>query len=247
MSKVDPFLSAARLAICLSLLIAVEIRAQTPTPVLLEIRMLPTNEVSDSTVCQFVVTVQASAALPPAKVVLRKIEGLDVQPASIDIKGGLARFESTGTISRKKGTARPRVGEHRLVAELTSLDGTRPFYVQQSMAVLYRDWITVPCYLAVALLGVVLGYVIRFFVNILKSLPAPSPEPAAGEGPITIWVKAHYYQVDFLVTLAIAFVILVGLIKESRPPDTGATWYAALALGTALGVLTNSELLTRLR
>jgi hypothetical protein len=53
--------------------------------------------------------------------------------------------------------------------------------------------------------------------------------------------------VDFLVTLALAFIVLATFVQGGRPPQAGATWYGALATGVGIGVFTNSDLLTRLK
>ena len=52
---------------------------------------------------------------------------------------------------------------------------------------------------------------------------------------------------DFLVTLALAFIVLATLVQGGRPPQAGTTWYGALASGVGIGLFTNSELLTRVR
>ena len=65
--------------------------------------------------------------------------------------------------------------------------------------------------------------------------------------PFAAAIMLVYYLVDFLVTLIIAFIVLATFIQGGRPPQSGATWYGALASGVGIGLFTNSELLTRLR
>ena len=58
-----------------------------------------------------------------------------------------------------------------------------------------------------AAVGVVIGYWVRLVVKVLGSIEPPSAAPVPPgpqPGPITAFVKAHYYLVDFLVTLIIA-------------------------------------------
>jgi len=48
------------------------------------------------------------------------------------------------------------------------------------------------------------------------------------------------------VTAAIGFLALVALVQDGQPPQNATYWYTALAVGVGLGLLTNSELLTKL-
>lgn len=66
-------------------------------------------------------------------------------------------------------------------------------------------------------------------------------------GPITRFVKDHYCQVDFAVTVALGAAALIALIKDGHPPESASAWYSALILGLGLGALTNSELITKQR
>jgi hypothetical protein len=66
-------------------------------------------------------------------------------------------------------------------------------------------------------------------------------------GPITGFVMRHYYTVDGTVTLVLGILALLGLSAHGRPPESTAWWGAALTLGVGLGLLTNSELITKVR
>jgi hypothetical protein len=114
----------------------------------------------------------------------------------------------------------------------------------------YTPEIPVSVFFLFAMIGLVLGYWVRLVVKVLGGVEPPSPAPEQGGpqiGPITKFVKAHYYTVDFLVTVILAFIVLATLVQGGRPPQAGATWYGALASGVGIGLFTNSELLTRLR
>ena len=107
------------------------------------------------------------------------------------------------------------------------------------------------CYLFFGALGIAVGYVLRLLIRVLSTTPAPSPAPpqapATALGPITTYVNAHYYQVDFIVTLVLGLAAMLFLIKDGHLPADGVSWYGAGLLGLALGLLTNSELVTKLR
>ena len=104
-------------------------------------------------------------------------------------------------------------------------------------------------YLILGGLGIATGYSLRLLVKVLSAVPAPQPAlgPADGEGPITSFVIGHYYAVDFIVTLVLGFLALFALMQGARPPQVASAWPHAITLGASLGLLTNSELITRLR
>ena len=114
----------------------------------------------------------------------------------------------------------------------------------------YAPEISLYLFFVFATLGLIVGYWVRLIVKVLGAITPPpaAPEPAVPvPGPITRFVQAHYYLVDFLVTVALAFIVLATLVQNGRPPQAGSTWYGALASGVGIGLFTNSELLTRLR
>ena len=85
-------------------------------------------------------------------------------------------------------------------------------------------------YFMLGLTGFVLGYFLRIVTAVLKIIPAPAPvvpsaiggTGAARDGPVTVFVKSHYHLVDFLVSLVLAFTVLLYLMKEGHPPDSAA-------------------------
>jgi hypothetical protein len=107
------------------------------------------------------------------------------------------------------------------------------------------------------LVGFILGYLLRIVTGVLKKIPPPAPLQAAGsggggngggeEGPVTTLVKNHYYIVDFLISLVLAFVVLLYWMREGHLPDSASAWYGALLTGIGLGFLTNNDLLARIK
>jgi hypothetical protein len=113
----------------------------------------------------------------------------------------------------------------------------------------YMAQISTAAYIALGGVGIALGYLLRMFVKVLSTIAPPRPVQASptSEGPISRFARTHYYVVDFLVTVTIGFLALVALMQGARPPQTAAAWPHALTLGVSLGLLTNSELLTKFR
>src|SRR5262249_17986829 len=103
--------------------------------------------------------------------------------------------------------------------------------------------------------GISAGYGLRLLVRVLSAVPVPQPfgSAEAGElrvahqtGPVTSFVASHYYAVDFAVTLVLGFLALFALMRGADPPAIASAWPHAITLGASLGLLTNSELITRL-
>ena len=146
-------------------------------------------------------------------------------------------------------------GEYSVLAHATAQpSGTGvPLAVDQAVTFTYTRRLPVKCYFLLGLAGFVLGYLLRIVTGVLKKIPAPAPaipNDAGGggqDGPVTMFVKRHYYLVDFLVSLVLAFVVLLYLMREGHPPDTASAWYGALLTGIGLGFLTNNDLLARIK
>jgi len=120
----------------------------------------------------------------------------------------------------------------------------------------YGAGISLSWYFVFGAAGIAMGYAARLVIDSLNSLPKPvisaaAVSPGGGTTPdlgrFTDFIKHHYYLMDFLVTLVLGFLALVALVKDNHAPDTGLYWYSASALGFGVGLLTNSDLITRLR
>lgn len=125
---------------------------------------------------------------------------------------------------------------------------TTAILAQDDFDVEYTPTISLGRYLLVGLAGVLIGYAIRLLVKVLSTVPPPAlaPTPAGSAGPVTTFVTRHYYAVDCAVTLTLGLLVLIFFIKDGHPPDAGIQWYGALGIGVGLGLLTNSELVTKL-
>jgi hypothetical protein len=126
--------------------------------------------------------------------------------------------------------------------------------VDSSIQFKYYERISVCAYLGWGILGIVLGYLIRLIIKAQQSVPVPSPAPEnpavpapPPPGPITRFITKYYYPVDGALTVLIGFLALLVLLKDHHAPDNVLYWYSALGSGVALGALTNSELITKVR
>ena len=127
-----------------------------------------------------------------------------------------------------------------------------PLAVDQVVTFTYTKRLEVKFYFLLGLVGFIVGYLLRIVTGVLKNVPAPAPVIAAGgaggqDGPVTTFVKRHYYTVDFLVSFALAFVVLLYLMREGHAPDSAAAWSGALLTGIGLGFLANNDLLARIK
>jgi hypothetical protein len=123
-------------------------------------------------------------------------------------------------------------------------------------ALKYGAGLSLMYYFILGILGIAIGYSARLVVDSLNALPKPVLPAAAAAGVgggapdlgwVSTFIKTHYYLMDFLVTLILGFLALVALVKDNHAPDSGLYWYSALGLGFGIGLLTNSDLVTRLR
>jgi hypothetical protein len=127
-----------------------------------------------------------------------------------------------------------------------------PFAVDQVVTFTYTRRLENKFYFLLGLAGFILGYLLRIVTAVLRKVPAPAPVlPTSGDdgpdGPLTAFVRAHYYRVDFLVSLILAFLVLLYLMRDGHPPDSAAAWYGAILTGSGLGFLTNNDLLARIK
>jgi hypothetical protein len=129
--------------------------------------------------------------------------------------------------------------------------GGLPFAVDQVVTFTYTRRLENKYYFLLGLAGFILGYLLRIVTAVLRKVPAPAPflptSDDGPDGPLTAFVRAHYYRVDFLVSLILGFLVLLYLMREGHPPDSAAAWYGAILTGSGLGFLTNNDLLARIK
>jgi len=129
----------------------------------------------------------------------------------------------------------------------------------------YAPLLGVSRYLIVGLIGIIFGYLARAATKLLSSTKPPDHQIAskhlqqlrdtalANKAPqdapsaVHVAVFRYWYAVDFTVTVLLGGLVLVATMKDGLPPVTASYWHTALTAGFALGLLTNSELLTRVK
>ena len=220
--------------------------AQQPTVTL---ELIPTG-VLDHRQAQLFITIESAQELNNAVLEVHASSDFKISPSTIALPS-----VSRSVIENVAVTlVNPDLlaGDQALTVTLSQPNDptTRKILVSKLIKFAYTPEISLAIFFLFAAGGVVIGYWLRLVVKVLGTIdppPAAPVPPGPPPGPITTFVKAHYYLVDFLVTLIIAFIVLATFIQGGRPPQSGATWYGALASGVGIGLFTNSELLTRLK
>ena len=232
------------------------------------LQMIPKSIVNGHE-ADLLIVIESTASLGDTTLQVFVAPGLEATPSCLTMPAFSGKVIQRTVIRRTK--EKLLAGEHPVIVELAGHPTAGPggsagpcaaaknkILASQSLAFEYHPEIDLLDYLILGMIGVLGGWFLRFGVNLLKSVPPPLPAalPQAKAAPtpapsfmerLTDWVKRYYYVLDCLVTLGIALTVLVFMAKSGRPPESGALWPGALATGIGLGLLTNSELLTRLR
>jgi len=218
----------------------------TPAQTSVTLQLTP-KAVADGFPAQLAITVETSTDLKGAVLEIQPPPGFKADPGSIEFPESAKKAVLISSLTA--GGKVRTTGEKLLIVNLRGspqVGGARPRLASASLAFDYTREISVTHFLLLGSLGILIGYGLRLVLEILKSLPRPNPAPEDDTaGPITRFVKRNFFLVDLLVTLGLGFLALVALTKDGRPPANGAYWYTALTVGVGLGLLTNSELLTR--
>lgn len=221
--------------------------ASEPTSLTLTYQVRP-KDFDNSTTAQLLVT----ADIPST---FGKIDVQFVAPPEFIVEPANLKFDQPGkrivpVVIRRTGDVPS--GEYSVVARaIAQPSGSgAALATDQIVTITYTRRLAVKCYFLLGIIGFAIGYSLRVLTAVLKKIPAPNPAPADGEvadGPITAFTKAHYYTVDFFVSLVLATVVLLYLMKEGHPPDSAAMWSGALLTGIGLGFLANNDLLARIK
>jgi hypothetical protein len=196
---------------------------------------------------QLLVTADVPSSFETVEIQFQSPPQFVVEPSSLKFDPNPGK-KIVGVNVRRIGD--PPAGEYSILAHATAKPsgGGSPFAVDQEVTFVYTRRIQVRYYFILGLAGFVLGYLLRIVTGVLKNVPAPAPVlPNTQDGPITTFVRRHYYTVDFFVSLVLAFVVLLYLMREGHPPDSASAWYGALLTGIGLGFLTNNDLLARIK
>lgn len=238
----------AKLGILVGLLVSAALPALAQQPSL-SLELIP-NSVFGHRQAQLYVTIDSSQELDDAVLDIATSTDFKAEPSAIPLRAVTHSVVENVTIT----PVNPMLGfgDQGITVTLSqpSDPGKRKIVASKLLKFSYAPEISLCVFFVFATLGLILGYWVRIIVKVLAAITPPSPQPeseTAKLGPITKFVQGHYYLVDFLVTVALAFIVLATLVQNGRPPQSGSTWYGALAVGVGIGVFTNSDLLTRIR
>ncbi|HWG19217.1 MAG TPA: hypothetical protein VG225_01720 [Terracidiphilus sp.] len=210
-------------------------------------RLEPGDAVNDAPVRIFV---ELQSSQPATGLVLECISppGFEVTPRNVALPEFQKQFTSSAFTLRRSGKTAEVGQQNTLIVRVLSAD-QKAAIAEASVSFSYVKRIPIWEYLLLGFFGIALGYAIRLLIKVLQTVPAPAlaPDPNAPQpGTITQWVQKHYYFVDCSVTLVIGLLSLTLLLKNDHVPDSGLYWYSALGAGVALGLLANSELVSKL-
>ena len=223
--------------------------AQTPPTYSIQMRLVPKN-VYGTIPSQLLVTTKGGP-LGGMKLSLRATHGFRVNPPNVVWAADEAHtaYVTSADLDAAAVTAPPPTGS--VIASLSRVEnGVDKTIATEMLDFDYQPAITVSRYLLIAAIGVVVGFFVRMLLNALAEVQstanlalAATPTPAG----LRKFVLEHYTLVNFFVTLVLGILVLLSLMKDGRPPSNAPYWYSALIIGVGLGLLTNSELLTRVK
>ncbi len=201
-------------------------------------------------ITQLLVTIRSDVPMQSATLALDGIGGFRVTPARFRLpdtnKGRVTVAANVARAGRDQLAT-----EGAVVATLeTDSSGQKSVLDTEVLSFEAAPGMSVIAFLVYGVIGIVFGYVARLLIKALSDVtPAQTLALAAQPAPAGLreFVLKHYYWVDFAVTVLIGFIVLASLAKDGHPPAGAGFWNTAFVSGVALGLLTNSDLLTRIK
>jgi hypothetical protein len=213
-----------------------------------QMKLIPKGVYGDAP-SQLLVTTKG-APLAGLKLSLRATHGFRVNPPEVqwsttdthssfvviaDVYSGSAASPSSGTV----------------IATVSRIDsGAQRVITNEFLDFDYQPVLPVCLYLVIGAAGVAIGYLLRLAIRALSETQPPQTAALAAQpspAGLRAFVLKHYYWLDFGVTLVLALLVLMSLMKDGHPPSNAPYWYSALGIGVGLGLLTNSDLLTKVK
>lgn len=234
------------LMICFLVLVG-DLRGETSPSIAYQLRVKD-FEISNS--AQLLVTADIPTTSGKIDIQFVAPPGFAIEPAGLVFDPQAGKRVVAVTVRR---TADVPSSDYSILAHATAQPSNAgaPLVIDQVVTFTYTKRLQVRFYFALGLAGFILGYLLRIVTGVLKNVTPPAPLQAVngggGDGPVTVFVKNHYYVVDFLTSLVLAFIVLLYLMREGHPPDSASAWYGALLTGIGLGFLTNNDLLARIK
>jgi hypothetical protein len=193
-------------------------------------------------------TIVANTATPAGTLLILPPMGFTAETQTQSVPALAAKQTIVRRSRLAPSSARPAFGARIVSAELSTVGTSTAapsLIAGASQTFEFDDHCdTTGTYLFYGVLGVILGYVVRYLVNLLKSNTPQQQARAFDLEPTRI--ERFYPWIDGAVTVVLGFLVLASFIKEGRPPEQGCSWYGAMLAGVALGFLTNSDLMTKL-
>jgi hypothetical protein len=140
---------------------------------------------------------------------------------------------------------------HEIVFNIAYREGTDPGAqtMRQSLSLPFEVVQSRTEYILWSLSGVLIGAVIKLLGR-PNSDPAAGSPPARADAPVRAQVPERRFLrvtrhrwMSVLTTLLVGFVVIMGLSKDKLPTKA---YYDSIALGAAIGVLSDDKLLSRL-
>jgi hypothetical protein len=172
----------------------------------------------------------------------------EINPKSVLLKGASTDYRIIAHLKWRGGLGRDR----HIVVQLLSSTSTPLAAV--SFPFEYTPLQSTRAYLLWGMLGLLLGYAARVATKSLSSDTATTHvaaletvSKAGSKSTIQTLALKNWYLLDLFVTVVLGGVFFVIAMKDGLPPPTTPYWHDAIAVGFGVGLLTNSELLTKVK
>jgi len=223
-------------------------RAEAIDSPTLNLDMVP-SALTNQQPSELIMTVESDTQVKDASLVITAPPCVSSNSSSLTLPVFSHKLIRTAVITGEKCEASGQ--KMPIIVELRESGASPQVLASQSFTFTYATELALATYLLLGCVGITIGYWLRLLVNTLattKPTAAGAVQAADVEPPegLKNFVKRHLLLTDFLVTLLLGILALLYLSHSGRPPDAAAQWPGALTLGGSLGVLTNSELFTRL-
>jgi hypothetical protein len=140
-----------------------------------------------------------------------------------------------------------------IVVEASNKDGAR--VAGKSLTISVTPLIDFSSFVTWGAIGVALGFLAKYLIELMKWASSETPAQTATAGPggspkpspdQLFFARKYYWLFDFMVTLILGVSALVLSAKGNLPPDLASSPWHAMVFGAALGLLSNSQLISRL-
>ena len=182
--------------------------------------------ITDSKPSEVICTVTAAQPIASGQIVVYAPVGFTADPQTTTIPALAAGQQVTRRPNLKASDSTQATGTRSVSVELSvTTDSTKAVSLvgsETTSFVYTNSCIPAARFLMWGILGVLLGYVVRFLVNLLKK--ATPTQVAAAFGASPTLPEKWYPVIDGAVTLVLGFLVLASFLKDGRPPEQACTW-----------------------